>query len=119
LEGETSTGSALPLYIPSLPTPPPTTLPSYYNINQPNYPAIIRQLQEQIATLMKQVAGGARGLATSTEVTRPQIFDGTSSKVSGFVTVYRLYIKMKMRKAAVEEQIQWVLSYIQRRSVDV
>jgi len=31
----------------------------------------------------------------------------------------KLYIKMKMREVAVEEQIQWVLSYMQGRSADV
>ncbi len=31
----------------------------------------------------------------------------------------RLYLRMKMREAAVEEQIQWVLLYMQRESVDV
>jgi len=32
---------------------------------------------------------------------------------------YRLYIRIKMRGAAVEEQIQWVLSYIQRKLADI
>ena len=40
------------------------------------------------------------------------MFDGTSSKVSGFVIACKLYIRMKIREAAVEEQIQWVLSYM-------
>ena len=40
------------------------------------------------------------------EVAKPQMFDGTSAKVSGFVTVYRLYVKMRMREVPLEEQIQ-------------
>ena len=60
-------------------------------------------MQVQIQALL---AGGARigrtagnGVA-SAEVAR------TASKVSGFVTVCRLYIRMKMRETAVKEQIQ-------------
>ena len=50
---------------------------------------------------------------------RLPMFDGTSSKVSGFITTCKLYIKMKMRKVAVKEQIQWVLSYMQGGSADI
>jgi len=51
--------------------------------------------------------GGSVGRATAgMEVAKPPMFDGTLSKVSGSVTVCKLYIKMKMREAAVEEQIQ-------------
>ena len=47
------------------------------------------------------------------------MFDGTSAKVPGFVTACRLYIKMRMREVLLEEQVQWVLSYVQGESADM
>jgi len=53
------------------------------------------------------------------EVAKPAIFNGEIGKVGGFITACRLYLKMKMRGTSVEEQVQWVLSYVQEGSVDV
>ena len=47
------------------------------------------------------------------------MFNETVSKVLGFITAYQLYIRMKMRGAVVKEQIQQVLSYVQRGLVNV
>ena len=88
-------------------------------MGQPNYSAIIRQLQEQITTLLEQVAGRGRERAANLKVAKSQVFDGTSSKVLEFVTACKLYSKAKMREMPVEEQIQWMLSYVQGGVADI
>ena len=123
-EAESNAGSALSTQ--SLPTLPPlipssfsSPPPSYEMSQQPDYPAIIRWLQEQITILSEQVAGRAGGEAAGLEVAKPQVFDGTPSKVSEFVTACKLYGKARMRGVPVEEQIQWVLLYVQGGAADI
>jgi len=53
------------------------------------------------------------------EVAKPAIFNGEAGKVGGFIMACRLFVKMKLRGTSVEEQVQWVLSYMQGGSVDV
>jgi len=47
------------------------------------------------------------------------VFNGSLEKLSGFIIVYKLYIRMKMREEAVKEQIQWILLYVQGGLADV
>ena len=53
------------------------------------------------------------------EVAKPAIFNGETGKVRGFVTTCRLYLRMKIREAMVEEQVFWILSHIQGGSADI
>ena len=80
----------------------------------------------QIQALLAAQGGvGAGGAATGSnmgshmEVAKPAIFNGEARKVRGFITACRLYIKMRLRGNMVEEQVQWVLTYVQGGSADV
>jgi len=91
---------------------------------QINLHKIIHQQQEQLVAMQAQIqallaAGGGRieGAERGTtgpkvEVAMPAIFNGEAGKVGGFITACRLFLRMKLRGATVEEQVQWVLSYM-------
>jgi len=75
-----------------------------------NYKLLTQQQQEQLITLQAQLQAlqkrmGGTVATVSTEVAKLQIFDRTSSQVSGFVMACILYSRMKMRGATVEKQI--------------
>jgi len=84
-------------------------------------------MQAQIQALLAVTGGagnaerGATGSNTGPymEVAKLAIFNGEAGKVGGFIIACRLYLRMKMREATVEEQVQWVLSYVQGGSADV
>ena len=46
------------------------------------------------------------------EVAKPAIFNGEAGKVGGFIMACRLFLRMKLRGAIVEKQVQWVLLYV-------
>ena len=73
----------------------------------------------QIQALLAAGGGGAERTAPKVEVATPAIFNGEAGKVGGFITACRLFLRMKLRGATVEEQVQWVLSYVQGGSADV
>ena len=78
-------------------------------------------MQAQIQALLVVGGGGAGSTERGTtgfnigpqmEVAKPAIFNGEVERVGEFVIACRLYLRMKMREVTVEEQVQWVLSYV-------
>jgi len=100
-------------------------------MSQLNLHEIIRQQQEQLAAMQAQIQallaaqGGAGSVATGTnagshmEVAKPAIFNGEATRVGGFISACKIYIRNKLRGETVEGQVQWALSYVQGGSADV
>jgi len=89
-------------------------------MSQINLHEIICQQQEQLVAMQVQIqalliAGGEaesveRGMAGSNmgpqiEVAKPAIFNGEAGRVGGFMITCRLYLRIKMKEAMVEEQV--------------
>jgi len=92
-------------------------------MSQINLHEIICQQQEQLVAMQVQIqalltAGGEAGEAESVErgmagsnigpqmeVAKPAIFNGEAGRVGGFMITCRLYLRIKMKEAMVEEQV--------------
>jgi len=66
------------------------------------------QIQVLLAAAGGAMGGAERGVAEvnrsyQMEVAKPAIFSEEAGKVGGFIMAYRLYLRMKMREATVEE----------------
>jgi len=65
-------------------------------------------MQVQIQALLVGRVGGGEvilrevGRGEGAEVAKPQIFDGTTSKVAEFISACKLYIRMRLREELVE-----------------
>jgi len=53
------------------------------------------------------------------EVAKLAIFNKEAGKVGEFIMACRLFLIIKLREAMMEEQVQWILSYVQGGSTDI
>ena len=51
-------------------------------------------------------------MGSNIEMAKPLMFNEEAREMEGFIMAYRLYLRMRMRGAGVEKQIQWVLLYV-------
>jgi len=73
---------------------------------------IMREGQKKVEEMMAQIK------AIIKEVKTPMIFFRVSWKVESFVKECREYVEIKMKEKMVENQILWVLTCIDRGTVD-
>jgi len=62
---------------------------------------------------------GAAAAELNVEVVKLPVFNRKASKIRGLITAYKLYLKMRIRGAIVEKQIQWILLYVQEGSANI
>ena len=93
----------------------------------------MKQQQKQIVTLQTLLVGRAEtgeeervevvalrsNIRLNIEVAIPPIFNRDTSKISEFIMACKLYIRIRIRDISVEEQVQQVLLYVQRGSVNI
>ena len=83
-------------------------------------------MQAQIQALLVAEGGAGAGgeavgsnMGSHMEVAKSAIFNREVGKVGGFIMACRLFLRMKLREISVEEQMQWVLSYVQGGSANI
>jgi len=68
-------------------------------------------MQMQIQTLLATGVGAGEGViegsntGSNIKVAKPLVFNEKAEKVEGFIIVYKLYLRMRMREVLVKEQI--------------
>ena len=70
---------------------------------------------------MRRASVGAKETmeGSNIDVVKPSVFNREVRRVGGFITTYRLYLRIQIRGVTVKEQIQQVLSYMQEELVDI
>ena len=76
-------------------------------------------MQAQLQVLTGVAVTPRPNTRSNVEVSKLQIFNRKTGKILSFLTVYRLFIRMRIRDNSVKEQIQQILSYMQEGSVNI
>ena len=66
------------------------------------------QMQIQVLLIGRGAGEGAiegSNTGSNIEMAKPSVFSGKASRVAGFIIVYKLFLKMKIREITIEEQI--------------
>ena len=58
-------------------------------------------------------------IGSNIKMAKPPMFNRDISRIGGFITACRLYLRMKMKEVTVKEKIQLILSYVQGGSADI
>jgi len=71
----------------------------------------IKLQQKQITALQAIIAGGRKeregfNIRFNVEVAKLLVFNRKAEKIIGFIIIYRLYLRIRIRGAAVEKQVQ-------------
>ena len=80
--------------------------------------AIQAQIQALLIATKVGIMGGFN-IGSGIEVIKPLVFSREVEKVEGFITACKLCLKLKMREITIEEQIQWILLYVQEKLANV